>query len=100
MTTVKLIETISTSFDKCLELIERKNDDYAGSDDAFSNFRYANLVGVSVPRGILVRMTDKLARISNLLDKEPSVVGESISDTLDDLTNYAQILKAYLGENK
>lgn len=98
MTTKELIDKIADSYQGCLKIIEMKNHDYAGDADALANFRYSTLVGVSLPRGILVRMTDKIARVSNLLDKDPKVTGESIADTLDDLTNYTQILKAYLGE--
>jgi hypothetical protein len=72
-----------------------KNQDYAGDKDPFKNFRYAEMVGVDVERAILVRMSDKLARISNCLDKEVQVKDETVNDTLSDLINYTAILKAY-----
>jgi hypothetical protein len=91
-----LHEHMAATFARCLAIAKAKNADYAGDDDPFANFRRSELVGVSVERGILVRMTDKLARVSNLLDKPAAVADESIGDTLDDFTNYAAILRAYL----
>jgi hypothetical protein len=54
------------------------------------------VVGVPIARAILVRMTDKMSRISNLLDKENSVKDEKIEDSIYDLINYAAILRAWL----
>ena len=55
------------------------------------------LFGITdVKTGILVRMTDKFARLINLTKKEANVQGETIIDTLQDLQNYAAILAAYL----
>lgn len=83
-----------------MELVEqikdlhlRKNAGYAGqSPDPWYNFRMAELFDVSAFRGCLVRMTDKMSRISSLT-KNPAndKVGESIKDTLMDLSIYALI---------
>ena len=100
MTTKDLVDKISDNYNSCVRLIEVKNHDYAGDSDALKNFRYAGLVGVDLARGILVRMTDKIARVSNLIDKDPKVVGESVKDTLNDLCNYAQILSVYLEDKQ
>ena len=80
--------------------MEKKNSDYATGDDAFKNFRMAQLVGVSPDRAILVRVADKIARIANLLDKEAQVKDEAITDTLLDVINYLGILKAMLEEKQ
>ena len=45
-------------------------------------------------------MTDKLQRISNLLEKEAEVKDESILDTLQDLSNYSLILRVYIESRK
>jgi len=79
-----------------IETARKKNADYANSDDPFANFKLAEMVGVSVERGIMVRMTDKLRRASNLLDREAAVPSETMDDTLADLANYANILRAWL----
>jgi hypothetical protein len=50
---------------------------------------------VSTPRGMLVRMQDKMQRMSNLIDRPPAVVSESIEDTCMDLGMYAFIMATY-----
>lgn len=89
--------TIERYFKQNLETIKRKNADYAGDGDVYKNFNLVESLGIcSVEQGILVRMCDKMARVSTLLNKENSVLSESIADTLDDLSNYSMILKSYL----
>jgi hypothetical protein len=89
-------QNLEETFKQCLEISKAKNQDYAGVDDPFRNFKNALSVGVSVDRGIMVRMMDKISRISNLLDKEAAVKDERLEDTLCDLINYSAILLAYL----
>ena len=88
-------------FDDCITTMEKKNKDYAHDGDAFANFRFAEMVNVPVGKAILVRMSDKLARISNCIDKgEVAVKEESVKDTLADLINYTAILSAYLSQDE
>jgi hypothetical protein len=96
-----LLLDMEATFEKCLHIAIAKNSDYGGSKQSpYNNFLNAKAVGVTVERGILVRMMDKMSRISTLLDKDPKVVGEGIEDTLDDLINYTAILKSYINQNK
>ena len=81
-------------------LMEKKNKDYGLEDDPFLNFRSAQVVGVEVERGILVRLLDKLSRAGNLISKEPSVVNESMRDTVLDIINYAILFYAVNNERK
>lgn len=91
----QLLSSVSNTYTKGLELIKIKNSDYADvENDAFKNFRSAEIVGVNYKRAILVRVLDKLSRISNLLDKTNQVSDETIGDTLVDACNYLAILKA------
>ena len=61
-----------------LELFKRKNNDYG---DAFANYG---------PVGVIVRMGDKINRLSSVTKNQVSLVkNESIRDTLIDLHNYA-----------
>ena len=96
----EFIENIENSYKKGVEIIRKKNADYAVDSNPWKNFEMASLVGVSVKRAILVRISDKLARISNLIDKEAAVKDETIEDTLLDLINYAAILKAKIDDEK
>ena len=97
-----LIESMRQTFDECIGLAIAKNHDYAGggvNDDPFKNFRRApDLAGVSVERAILVRVSDKLCRLSNILDGPVAVGDERVEDTLKDTINYLGILKAWIEE--
>ncbi len=92
----ELLTAMAVRFSRCLAIARAKNADYAGDADPWANFRRSELVGVPVARGILVRLTDKLARISNLLDREPEVADERLTDTIDDAISYLAILGAWL----
>lgn len=86
-------------YDDAYTLLVLKNHDYATGEDPFLNFRASQHVGVDPKRGILVRMMDKMSRVGNLLDK-PAAVNESLSDTLLDIANYANLLNALLHEEE
>lgn len=91
------IETI----DKMKVIHKAKNHDYAEKEDPYKNFRMCENMGLcSVETGIMVRMSDKMSRIANLLEKENAVKDESIADTLMDLSIYAIILKCYIEQNR
>ena len=89
---------LEETYANCVATSRRKNADYAGDADPFANFRLVEKLGIcSVETGILVRMTDKMARITNLLQegRVNQVKDESVDDTLIDLANYSVILAAY-----
>lgn len=87
---------IQENIDDCYQISKRKNSDYANISDPYSNFKLVNSFGISTGNGIVVRMCDKVSRIKNLLRAEAQVKDESISDTLKDLINYANILLVYI----
>lgn len=96
-----LLQDMANTFTRCLEVAISKNHDYGGSNkDPFANFRNSTIAGVPVERGILVRLMDKMSRISTLLDKEAQVKDEAVIDTIDDAINYLAIMKSYLKQNK
>lgn len=97
----ELLINLNQTFVDCFNLATIKNSDYATDENAFKNFEMSTQVGVDPSRAILVRISDKLSRVSNLLGKEASVKDERIEDTLNDIINYSAILKAYeLSRNK
>ena len=101
LVTNPLLRDMEKTFEACLATATRKNHDYGGSNnDPYANFRNSTIAGVSVERGILVRLMDKMSRISTLLDKEALVKDEAVDDTIDDAINYLAILKSYRKNNK
>ena len=72
-----------------LELFKKKNADYG---DSFANFG---------PVGVIVRMGDKINRLSSVTKNGVHLVdNESVRDTLIDLHNYAAMAIMLLDEKK
>lgn len=94
------ISRLQELYDENVKTAEKKNADYAQSEDPFHNFRMCKQYGVPVEKGFIVRMSDKMTRISNLLDKDPSVAEESVLDACMDLANYATLLCIWLEQNE
>ena len=88
----EFLQSIKNFFEDAYSTIEKKNHDYGGDEDLYKNFNASSFVGVSPEKAIMVRMLDKISRVSTLLDKEAKVKEESMDDTLMDLANYASIL--------
>jgi hypothetical protein len=71
------------------DLHSAKNHDYAG-DDPLSNFRMCEEMGLPAWKGVVVRLTDKWARLLNFTKKEELLVkDESFIDTLRDNAIYS-----------
>lgn len=83
-----------------VQISARKNADYANENDPFQNFRASEMLGIPAEQAIIIRMCDKLVRVSNLISREAQVEDESILDTLSDLSNYSMILRMYLEQKK
>lgn len=99
VTTEQHLDYMRYLTDLMIQISIKKNSDYtAGSGDPFANFRLAETLGFSsVETGILVRMTDKMARLRCLTEgRRLQVKDETIEDTLLDLANYALILRSYI----
>ena len=78
-------------------LCDSKNVDYAQVEEPFSNFEMVESLKIcKTSTGILVRISDKIARISNLLEREDiAIKDEKVEDTMLDLINYSIILLSY-----
>lgn len=85
-------------FGKCVRIARKKNSDYTGiTDDPFSNFTSVEVLGIKTEQGFLTRMMDKMKRISSFVENGTLEVNdESVTDTLQDLANYACLMAAYL----
>jgi hypothetical protein len=86
--------------DEARSLSERKNHDYAGKggEEPFANFKRCEALGIcTTERGFLVRMTDKMSRLSSFCDAGTfKVADEKLRDTCLDLINYTALLLAYV----
>jgi hypothetical protein len=96
-----LVENARQTFNECLIILSNKNHDYSKGDDEFRNFKLISKIrkNITPADGIIVRITDKIARIGNLLDLKTEVIrvkDEKLEDTIKDAINYLVILKAWL----
>ena len=72
------VEQYKAVHNEAMDLFKKKNKDYG---DAFANFG---------PVGVIVRMGDKINRLSSVTGSSVSLIKtETIRDTLIDLHNYA-----------
>ena len=90
--------------EKALGIMKAKNNDYAGSkgDDPFANFRRVEAMGVcSVEQGFLVRIVDKVSRLSTFAkDGKLMVPNESYEDAILDIMNYCVLMSAYVSDKQ
>ena len=82
-------------------LMERKNHDYAGGrheNIPFANFTRVEAMGIATTeKGFLVRLTDKMSRLSTFSQEGHFSVGdESLRDTILDVINYSILLYGYV----
>ena len=78
-------------------LMERKNADYTndsrGSGGCLGNFVKAEDFGIcSAEEGVMVRLLDKVSRLTTLIRREARVHDEKLEDTVIDIVNYVIIL--------
>lgn len=71
------------------ELHSKKNSNYAEDSDPLSNLRECEKIGVSAHIGVAIRLTDKFSRYIQLLKGKKDLVGESMFDTLLDISVYS-----------
>lgn len=78
---------------KAREVTAKKNHDYASDADVFRNFRYFGGLG------ILVRLSDKLARLRSFEENGVfKVEDEQLEDTIIDAINYSVLYLAFKRE--
>jgi hypothetical protein len=95
MNAVDLLGRIKTIQASDLELCAAKNHDYGADQDALQNLRDFG------PYGIIVRLSDKFARIKNFAKgMKFSCADEVVMDTIADIRVYASLLQIMLEEEQ
>ena len=95
MTREDLLALHTRMTEKARQLMSVKNADYGANKNPFRNFDRHGLYG------ILVRISDKLARLETFTERgELSVKDETVQDTLMDLINYAVLFAGYIEHTK
>lgn len=100
MTPDKLVVRFKELTAQMVDICEKKNRDYAKQTDALANFRKCETIGVSLLKGMLVRLGDKYERAGNLLDRPPAVQDESLEDTALDSAIYWVLFLIALEDQK
>ena len=104
MTREDLIRNHEMLCNTARELMKKKNADYAGRGgfEPFANFTRVESMGIcSTERGMLVRVTDKMSRLSSFVESgKLEVANESFEDTIVDVINYMVLLHSYLKDKK
>ena len=88
-------------FAKCIDLAKTKGRDYSGvHSDTFYNLRACERSSIcSAEEGILIRLSDKLSRLTSFI-KQGKVINEPIEDTVLDIINYSSYILAIIKEKQ
>jgi hypothetical protein len=96
----RLLELHKKTCGDAFELMKKKNADYSGGASGYNPFlnftRCENMGICTTERGFLVRLTDKMSRLSTFCDTGTfQVADEKLNDTIQDIINYAVLFLAY-----
>lgn len=84
------------------EIMRQKNHDYAGQggEKPFANFERCEAMGVcSTEQGFLVRVIDKVSRLSTFVSAgELKVENEGYEDAVLDIINYMILFSAFVAD--
>ncbi len=80
-------------FKQVLKVMEEvhgtKNEQYAGENGYLSNLKMCEAMRIPAWKGVIVRMTDKMARLMNLSNIEGSELQKEITDAFIDMGVYS-----------
>ncbi len=71
------------------EVHQAKNQQYAGENGYLSNLKMCEGMGIPAWKGVIVRMTDKMARLMNLSNAEGPEFQKEVTDALIDMGVYS-----------
>jgi hypothetical protein len=103
MTTQELLKYHQAFCAQALEIVKKKNHDYAGADGQtpFANFEVAEKLNIcKTESGFILRVADKLMRLITYTNSGELKVSESADDACIDVVNYMILLSAYLHEKQ
>ena len=87
-----------------LELMTRKNHDYAGSegDTPWMNFQRSEIMGIcKTQQAFMVRIMDKISRLITFTNNgELLVKEEGVEDSIIDIINYMVLFSAFLKDKR
>lgn len=91
----KFLSAFERACDDLAATVKAKNQDYTGDADPFHNFKACEWFShgrITPEDGVLVRITDKVCRLFNLVVSDPAVADESFEDSCCDLAAYSILL--------
>lgn len=104
MTKDQLLNYHKEMSDKGYGIMVKKNHDYAGASGTtpFANFEACERLSIApTEHGMLIRMLDKMQRISTYINSgELLVENEGVHDACVDIMNYSILLSAYIKQKK
>lgn len=104
MTTQEVLNLFDETTTRVRAKLAKKNHDYTqgARTDALSNFKISETVlHIEPEKGLLVRVLDKIARITTFVEcGELKVDNESAQDAVDDIIGYMTLLAALMEEKK
>ena len=71
------------------EVHETKNQQYAGGNGYLSNLKMCEAMGIPAWKGVIVRMTDKMARLMNLSNSEGSELQAEVTNAFIDMAVFS-----------
>jgi hypothetical protein len=85
---------------RALVIMRHKSADYASGTDPFANFKRGEILGfATAEEGLMLRVVDKVSRISTFLKKgELKVSNETVEDSILDVINYMILLHGLLAD--
>lgn len=94
-------DSLNILLDEIAEKLVQKNADYSGENTWKNLETSAEVLNLSVEVALLVRLIDKVGRITTLSDPtNPNPNYESLDDSIQDLLGYAILLALYRKEKK
>jgi hypothetical protein len=87
---------------RALVILQHKSADYATSSDPFANFKRGEILGfATAEEGLMLRVVDKISRISTFLQKgQLTVSNETVEDSILDVINYMILLHGMLADKE